>query len=294
MVICYGECAEWGFDMTNPATPKPLLVIKDLSVSLEGARRSTKVAPVPVLRSVNLAVEPGTWTAIVGPNGAGKTTLLRACANLLGRRDNISGTIALMGAPLGSWAAKDLAVMMAWLGTADAFSDGDLSALTAWDVVALGRLPHQRWWPALAPLTPADEGVIQAVMMQTHTWQLRAKPLMQMSSGERQRVHIARALAVKAKMVLMDEPLLNLDPPHQAEWIQLVRSMAASGQAVVSVLHELNAALYADKVVVLVGGRITCSGAVSDEKTRAAITDAFSNRIEIRQLDGHWVALPRL
>jgi iron complex transport system ATP-binding protein len=59
-------------------------------------------------------------------------------------------------------------------------------------------------------------------------------------------------------------------------------------------LHELNAALYADKVVVLVGGRITCSGAVSDEKTRAAITDAFSNRIEIRQLDGHWVALPRL
>lgn len=280
--------------MNSSSARSPILRVSDLSVSLRAPRAKDSAAVAPVLREINMAVQPGIWTAIVGPNGAGKTTLLRACARLLNGGDVLEGSIEMAGKSLSHWSARDLAQRTAWLGTNELGTDGDLSALSAWDVVALGRLPHQRWWPVTGALTAADASIIQDVMMQTHTWQLRGKLLTQMSSGERQRVHIARALAVQAPLILMDEPLLNLDPPHQAEWIQLVRAMASEGKTIVSVLHELNAALYADVVVVLVCGRVTHSGAVTSPDTREAITSAFSNRIQIRSLDDHWVALPRV
>lgn len=273
---------------------REILRVEDVSVTLGAGRRRGMSTGNRVLQRVNLTIEAGSWTAIVGPNGAGKTTLLRACGNLLDRRDDREGRIDLMGQSLDHWSGRALAQSVAWLGTAEIGADGDLSALSAWDVVALGRLPHQRWWPSTGALTTDDAAVVQDVMMQTHTWQFRDKPLLEMSSGERQRVHVARALAVRAPLVLMDEPLLNLDPPHQAEWIQLVRAMAAEGQTIISVLHELNAALYADNIVVLVKGRVTHAGRVDSPDTRAAITAAFSNRIQIRSLDNHWVALPRV
>ncbi len=131
-------------------------------------------------------------------------------------------------------------------------------------------------------------------MMQTHTWQWRTRPIQQLSSGERQRVMVARALAVDADIILMDEPLLNLDPPHQSEWLQIVRNLVQQGRTVVSVLHELNMALYADTLLLFAEGRLVHDGPIADPATQAALCRIFSNRITLRQIDGHWVALPRL
>jgi len=234
-----------------------------------------------VLHDITLDLHAARWTAIVGPNGAGKSTLLRALAGLI----PFEGEISLQGRPLRDWPAKARARQLAWLGQNEASADD----LTAEDVVMLGRLPHQAW---LAPPSASDNAAVQAAMGQTHSWDWRARRLSTLSGGERQRVLLARALAVQAPVVMMDEPLAHLDPPHQADWMEIVRQSVSAGQTVVSVLHELNVALQADMVVVMAQGRIVHQGSPQDAATHAALQTVFDRRLKLLQVDGQWLALP--
>jgi ABC-type hemin transport system ATPase subunit len=92
----------------------------------------------------------------------------------------------------------------------------------------------------------------------------------------------------------MDEPLVNLDPPHQADWLCVVRSLIEQGRTVVSVLHELSMALQADQMVIMAQGRITYQGACDDTATHRALEDVFDHRIAIHPLAGQWVTLPKV
>ena len=202
--------------------PQHALAARQLSVTLDHR---------PVLQQVNLQIPSGLWTCIVGPNGAGKSTLLRALAGLA----PCEGDVMLQGRSLAEWPARHRAQALAWLGQNESGGDD----LTVYDLAMLGRLPHQRW---LAPPNAQDRQVVERVLRQTLLWDLRDRPMGQLSGGERQRALLARALAVEAQVVLMDEPLASLDPPHQADWLAEVRSLVAQGITVVSVLHELNVA----------------------------------------------------
>ena len=104
---------------------------------------------------------------------------------------------------------------------------------------------------------------------------------------------LARALAVRAAVLLMDEPLANLDPPHQSDWLQIVRSHVASGGTVVSVLHELTMALHADELVILAAGRVVHQGGCAAAATHRALAEVFDHRVAVHSLAGQWVALPR-
>jgi iron complex transport system ATP-binding protein len=161
--------------------------------------------------------------------------------------------------------------------------------LLARDVVMLGRLPHQPW---LGAASAADHAAVRAAMRQTQCWDWRDRPLGSLSGGERQRVLLARALAVQAPVLLMDEPLANLDPPHQADWLAVVRALVSKGNTVVSVLHELSMALHADELVIMAAGRITHQGTCSDAATHRALEAVFDQRITIHPLANQWVALP--
>ncbi len=236
------------------------------------------------MHGISLDVAAGRWTSIVGPNGAGKSTLLKVLAGLLPAQ---SGQVALFGRVLHDWSARERARQMAWLGQNEAAADD----LTVLDVALLGRLPHQGW---LQPPSLADHAAAEAALRQTQAWAWRERPLGQLSGGERQRVLLARALAVNAQVLLMDEPLANLDPPHQADWLLLVRSLVAEGRTVVSVLHELSMALQADDVAVLEGGRLQHHGAAHDPATHRALEAVFGQRIAIHCVQDQWLALPRL
>jgi len=235
-----------------------------------------------ILHDVSLALPAGRWSSIVGPNGAGKSTLLKVLAGLL----PCQGQVVLLGQPLHSYPARARAQTLAWLGQNESAADD----LTVWDVVMLGRLPHQAW---LAAPSEADRAAVEMALKSTGGWDWRARTLCQLSGGERQRVLLARALAVQARVLLMDEPLANLDPPHQADWLGVVRCLLESGVTVVSVLHEISMALRADHLLIMAAGRVTHFGASTDAATHRALQAVFDHRITIHPLAGQWVALPK-
>jgi len=236
---------------------------------------------MPVLHGITLGIATAQWTSIVGPNGAGKSTLLKCLAGVLPH----SGTVTLLGKPMHVLPSRERARQLAWLGQNETSADD----LTVWDVVMLGRLPHQAW---LAPPSSADKAVVEDSLRATQAWDWRNRALGQLSGGERQRVLLARALAVQAEVLLMDEPLANLDPPHQADWLSVVRKLVKQGTTVVSVLHEISMALQADHLIVMDQGHVTHHGQCADASTHQALADVFDGRIAIHAIGDQWVALP--
>ncbi|WP_249931272.1 ABC transporter ATP-binding protein [Ramlibacter sp. 2FC] len=252
-----------------------------MSTALQAVSVRAGLGDQPVLDGLSLTLAAGRWTSIVGPNGAGKSTLLRVLAGLL----RAEGRVELLGRPLADWPRRERARKLSWLGQ----NEGAAEDLTAYDVAMLGRLPHQAW---MAPASAADHAAVEQALRATQAWDWRERPLGQLSGGERQRVLLARALAVQAEVLLMDEPLANLDPPHQADWLALVRGLVAVGKTVVSVLHEISMALHADDLVVMQQGRILHHGACAEPRSHRALEQVFEHRIAIHALAGQWVALP--
>lgn len=256
-------------------TPSPALQACDLRVS---------AGTQPLLHGVQVQVPAQRWTAVVGPNGAGKSTLLRALAGLQPRKA-WQGQLDLLGRPLAAWSGRQRARALSWMGQNEAVAQ----ELCSYDVVMLGRLPHQAW---LAPPSAHDHAVVRQCLEMTQAWDWRHRPLAELSGGERQRVLLARTLAVQAQVVLMDEPLANLDPPHQSDWMQTVQQLVRQGHTVVSVLHELGIALQSDHMLVMQAGRVLHQGATHDAATHAALEAVFDQRIRIRQVEDMWMALP--
>ena len=252
-------------------------------IAIKASQVCVSLGNMSILHGIDVSLRAGRWTSIVGPNGAGKSTLLKALAGLLPS----TGPVQLLGRPLSAWTRRERARALSWLGQNESAADD----LTVYDVAMLGRLPHQGW---MAPPSSADHAAVEQALHTTQAWDWRGRALGNLSGGERQRVLLARALAVQAQVLLMDEPLANLDPPHQADWLLLARALAAQGTTVVSVLHELSFALHADDVVVLAGGRLQHHGAANDAATHRALERVFDQRIAIHVVQGQWVALPQL
>ena len=256
------------------------------SIAVSACQISASIGNRLILQGINLQLPAGRWTSIVGPNGAGKSTLLKVLAGLL-PGTAVQGEVQLLGRPLAQIPARERARQLAWLGQ----NEGSADDLTSYDVAMLGRLPHQAW---LAPPGAADHAAVEQALRTTQAWDWRHRPLSQLSGGERQRVLLARALAVQAQVLLMDEPLANLDPPHQTDWLHTMRTLVDAGGTVVSVLHEVSLALQADDMVVMAGGRVLHQGPCHAPETHAALEEVFDHRIQVRHLDGLWMALPSL
>jgi iron complex transport system ATP-binding protein len=254
----------------------------DTGTALQCAGVRVRLGAIEALRGVDIALPAGRWTAIVGPNGAGKTTLLKALCHLL----PYQGKVSLHGRDAREWDHKERARAIAWLGQ----NEGGAEDLLAHDVVMLGRVPHQAW---LANASQQDEAAVEQAMRETQCWDWRGRPLGQLSGGERQRVLLARALAVQARILVMDEPLANLDPPHQSDWLRIVRGHVASGGTALTVLHEITMALHADDMVVMASGRVVHQGACGAPATHRALEEVFDSRIAVHSLQGQWLALPR-
>jgi iron complex transport system ATP-binding protein len=218
-----------------------------------------RVGARDLLHGVSLAVPPGLLVGLVGPNGAGKTTLLRALAGLVAPA---AGRVILDGCPLAALTRTERARRVALL-----LQEPVSSPLTVAETVATGRLPHGA---GLGTLGEGHRDAVARAMRATEVEHLADRRLPTLSSGERMRALMARALAVEAGVLLADEPTTALDPAHQIDVMRLLASQSRAGRAVLVVLHDLSlAARYCDRLVVLSDGAVAAEGA-----SRAVLTDA--------------------
>lgn len=255
------------------------------NIAIQAYNTSARLSSSLVLEGVSLRFEAGRWISIVGPNGAGKSTLLKVLAHLI----PFDGKVEFFGHDMANLPSKKRAQRLSWLGQNQSQSQSSADELTVFDVAMLGRLPHQAW---LAAPNTADHIAVEHALRSTGAWEWRGRALSQLSGGERQRVMLARALAVQADVLLMDEPLVNLDPPHQADWLLMVRDLISHGKTVVSVLHETTMALQAHDMLILAKGKIAHFGACNEAATHRALERVFEHRIAVKSMDQLFITIP--
>lgn len=216
-----------------------------------------------ILHDIDAAIAPGRITAVMGPNGCGKTTLLRCIGGLL---EPTSGSVGIDGQEVGSYSARALAQKVAFVRQ-QAQTDFEFSAF---ETVLMGRNPYQHH---LQNESQKDWDIVEQCMKQTNTWHLRLAKSAEMSGGEMQRVMIARALAQQTPVLLMDEPVSNLDIAHQLEIMRLLRT---TDKTVVIVIHDLNLALqFCDDLMLIHNGALLFHGRMADGLTTENIATAY-------------------
>jgi iron complex transport system ATP-binding protein len=234
-----------------------LLTASSVSVTLGGRA---------VLSDISLSLPAGHLVALVGPNGAGKTTLLRALAGLVASQ----GEIVVGGDALSALTLRERARRFAYL------PQGHVAhwPLPARDIVALGRIPHGAGDPAR--LAPRDTEAVARAMQLTDVTDLSARPVTELSGGEKSRVALARVLAVEAPVMLADEPTASLDPRYQLDVMTHLRDAARRGMLVIVVTHDLGlAARFADRLLVLSQGRLVAQGAPAEALSEEVMREVF-------------------
>ncbi|WP_329388477.1 heme ABC transporter ATP-binding protein [Streptomyces sp. NBC_01716] len=222
---------------------------------------------------VDLVVRAGEVLALVGPNGAGKSTLLAALAADLPPDPATGGGVRIAGRAAHDWSAPELALRRAVLPQAATLS----FPFPVEDVVRMGRAP----WAGTASEEDDDAAVAEA-MAATEVGEFARRPFSALSGGERARVALARVLAQRAPLLLLDEPTAALDLRHQELVLRVCRARAAAGDAVVVVLHDLGlAAAHADRAAVLHEGRIAAEGPPADVFGGQLLSRVYRQPVEV-------------
>lgn len=227
------------------------------------------------LDDVSICVASGEVHALVGPNGSGKSTLL---AVLAGDLDPDSGTVLLDGEPWSRIRAREAARRRALLAqeTPLAFP------FTVREVVAWGRLP----WRG-TDAAPQDDAIVAEVIAEHDLGDLIERPVTSLSGGERARVHLARVLAQRAPVLLLDEADAALDLAGQAHLDAAIRARRDAGDAVVIVGHDLGRlSALADTATLMSRGRIVAQGAVSEALTSESLSRAYGVPVSTSTTDG--------
>lgn len=223
---------------------------------------------VKVLEDISFEARPGEMVGVLGPNGSGKTTLLKCINRALKPK---TGTVFVEGKEVAELSRKQIANEMGVVPQ----NSGVNFPFTALEIVMMGR------GPALGRFqreTESDVQIVKEAMRAADVIHLANRNMTELSGGEKQRVIIARALAQKPKILLLDEPTLHLDVNHQIEILELVRELALREQlTVVMVTHDMNlAARYCQKLLLLQKGRILAAGTVPEVLNTANIRQAFN------------------
>ncbi|MBL6276547.1 heme ABC transporter ATP-binding protein [Micromonospora fiedleri] len=239
-------------------------------VDLRAERLCIRRDARPVLFDVSLSVRAGELLALVGPNGAGKSTLLAA---ICGDLTPAAGTIGFAGRPLTRWTPVELARLRAMLPQRATMS----FPFTVGEVVAMGRAP----WAGTRLATEDDEAVAEALRL-TGMEAFTGRVFSALSGGEQARVALARVLAQRTPMLLLDEPTAALDLRHQELVLRLARDRARQGGSVVIVLHDLGlAAAYADRIALLAGGRLVADGPPDAVLTADRLSEVYQHQVEV-------------
>ena len=224
-----------------------------------------------VLKDICFAVPSGTFLAIVGPNGAGKSTLLNLMSGALRPR---SGTITIDAERIENYSSQELAAKVAVVRQESA----PMFGFSVVETVLMARTPY--FGPAGFE-SQADRDIVNDALEVTDTAAFASRPLTSLSSGERQRVFIARALAQNSPILLLDEPTSFLDLKHQVGIYDLLKAAQLDkGKTIVAVTHDLNLACqYCDEVLLLGTDNFYRHGPANTVLSAEQIKDAFGVQV---------------
>jgi iron complex transport system ATP-binding protein len=227
---------------------------------------------LPVLHDVSLSLAAGEVLFLLGRNGSGKTTLL-SC--LSGIQQPMQGEVRLDGRSLHSYEAGERARRVGLIPQlhTPAF------AYTVREMVLMGRAPHL---PLFGAPSAADRAIADAALESVGLQDLRERPYTEISGGERQLTLIARGLAQKCDVLLMDEPSAHLDLSNQHRVLEMVDQLARQGLSFIISSHAPNNALsYADRVLLLHRGRVLAYGPPQETLTESLLSTAYGMRTEV-------------
>ncbi|WP_424465757.1 heme ABC transporter ATP-binding protein [Pseudoclavibacter helvolus] len=246
----------------RPATPGDVVLsVRDVTVDF-GERT--------VLEGLDLDIRAGEVLALVGPNGAGKSTLINVITADVDAR---SGTVEIDGLPSYAWTNTELAMRRAVL-----LQQVDIAfPFSVEEVVDMGRAPWQQ-----VSERDRDDLITAGAMRRTDIDRFADRHYPSLSGGERARAALARVLAQTASVMLLDEPTAAMDIKHQELVLDLVRSYASTGCAVVIIVHNLDlAAAYADRIALLSGGRIVADGPPAEVLTADLVSRVYEHPVHI-------------
>ncbi len=224
----------------------------------------------PVLKGISYAFKPGVFTAVMGPNGCGKTTLLK---NMAGMLKPHSGGVKIKGRAVNDFDLIELAKILGYVPQKIL----NVPSMTVTESVLCGRIPF-----LLYSETQADRRICRSIISETGLSAIRNRNLNEISGGELQKTLIAQALAKEPEILLLDEPLNNLDMKNQFEIMKIIAQKTAERKlTAAAVLHDLNSALkFCSEIVLMREGKIVFSGA-PEKLNREILADVFSVECEI-------------
>ena len=225
-----------------------------------------------VLHDVSCRFAAGQVTGIIGPNGAGKTTLLKLAAGLMTPARGAVSSDAFEFADRRA-RAQELAYLPQFHSSA--------WPLACQDLVALGLLPYGDALPDAAQR-------VAAALQQCGASAFAERGIDSLSGGERARVHVARLLVGKARLLLLDEPVQSLDAAGALAVMDVLRAAATHGKAVVTVLHDLTlAAQFCDHIIVLHEGRVAAEGSPQEVLSATRLAPIFGVSFDAVEAAGH-------
>jgi iron complex transport system ATP-binding protein len=227
-----------------------------------------------------LDLKGGELLAILGPNGVGKTTLLK-CINAIHRPQ--SGVVLVENRDVLTMRPEEIAADIGYVA-----QRCETTRLTVFDAVLMGRKPHIRW-----RVGTTDLKIVESALQQLCLSHLSLRHIDCLSSGELQKVAVARALVQEPKLLLLDEPTSALDMKSQVDILNHLRHVVAEHEiGALMTMHDLNTALrYSDKVLFLKNGRIHFIGCPS-EVTPQIVEEVYELPVYIHVVQGHLMVVP--
>ena len=255
--------------------------------TLEARGVRVRAGQTLAVQGVDAVFRAGEFAAIIGPNGAGKSTLLRALLGLSGLE---AGEVRLSGRPLHAWNRAERSRRLAYLAQSEPLPP----ETRVRDVVTLGRGAGEWRW-GLFPTRPwseADEAAVNRALDRTDTRRFEHRRVTELSGGEQQRVALARALAAGPELLLLDEPTNHLDLAYTLDLMRSLRREVEAGLGVVAVLHDLNLAARADRLLLLSRGEVLAAGTPAEVLTPEHVAAAYGVQVDISEQGGRRLVIP--
>jgi len=227
------------------------------------------------LSDINFNVNKGEIVGIIGPNGSGKTTLLKAITKVIKPK---KGRILLYDKDIQEIEIKDLAKKVAVIS-----QYSEIGYITVEEFVLLGRIPHYKKFQFLE--TKHDMEIVKKCMILTDIFKLKDRFMGEISSGERQTVLIARALAQEPELLLLDEPTTHLDITHQIRILDLIKRLNKElNLTVIMVLHDLNlASEYCERLILINEGKIHSIGTPEEVLKYQIIEEVYKTIVVVEK-----------